>query len=217
MLSFQCSAVYYYPPAGGSIILLDMSDNSLPPRSNELMSRQDTAMLVVDVQERLLPMIEGAKKMVWNIRRLIDAAAVLGLPVAATEQYPKGLGATAPLLAERLGEIPQKRRFSCGQVTEVIEPWSRDGISKVLVAGIETHVCIQQTVLDLLAQGFAVFVAADAVSSRHAEDREFSLRRMESSGATLTTTEACIFEWCETSELGEFKIISQLVQEEWPG
>lgn len=209
--------MHYYPPTSGSIILLGMSDNPLPPRSNELMSRQDTALLVVDVQERLLPMIEGAERMIWNIRRLIDAAALLGLPVAATEQYPKGLGPTAPLLAERLGEIPQKRRFSCGQVTGVIEPWSRDGISKVLVVGIETHVCIQQTVLDLLAQGFAVFVAADAVCSRHVEDREFGLRRMESSGATLTTTEACIFEWCETSEVAEFKRISLLAQEQWPG
>ena len=122
ILSFQGSAVHYYPPARGSIILLGMSANPLPPRRNELMSRQDTALLVVDVQERLLPMIEGAERMIWNIRRLIDAAALLGLPGAATEQYPKGLGATAPLLAERLGEILQKRRFSCGQVTGVIEP-----------------------------------------------------------------------------------------------
>ncbi|MDP7204368.1 MAG: isochorismatase family protein, partial [Pirellulaceae bacterium] len=162
----------YYPPARGSIILLGMNNN-VRPRSNELMSRQDTALLVVDVQERLLPLIDGMEKMVWNIRRLIDAAGVLGMPVVATEQYPKGLGATAPLLAERLGEIPEKRRFSCGQMTEVVEPWTDSGIDKILVAGIEAHVCIQQTALDLLAQGFSVFVAADAVSSRHAEDRDF--------------------------------------------
>ncbi len=191
-------------------------NNNVLPRSNELMSRQDTALLVVDVQERLLPRIDGVEKMVWNIRRLIDAAGVLGLPVVATEQYPKGLGSTAPLLAERLGEIPEKRRFSCGQMTEVVEPWTDNGIDKILVAGIEAHVCIQQTSLDLLAQGFSVFVAADAVSSRHAEDRDFGLRRMESSGVTLTTTEACIFEWCETSEAAEFKSISQLAQETWP-
>lgn len=207
----------YYPPGRGSIILLGMNNNFLPPRSNELMSRHDTALLVVDVQERLLPMIEGVEKMIWNIRRLIDAAELLGLPVVATEQYPKGLGSTAPLLRERLGEIPEKRRFSCGQMTEVVEPWTHNGIDKVLVAGIEAHVCIQQTALDLLAQGFSTFVAADAVSSRHAEDREFGLRRMESSGVILTTTEACIFEWCETSEAAEFKSISQLAQETWPG
>ena len=178
------------------------------------MSRQDTALLVVDVQQRFLPLIDDSDRMVWNIRRLIDAARLLGIPSEATEQYPQGLGATTPLLAERLGEILEKRRFSCGQLTGIIEPWSAAGIEKILVAGIESHVCIQQTVLDLLAQGFAIFVAVDAVGSRHRQDREFALRRMESSGATLTTTEACLFEWCETSEAEEFKKISELAKEE---
>lgn len=194
-----------------------MNNDALPPRSSELMSRQDTALLVVDVQERFLPLIDGSDRMVWNIRRLIDAAMLLGIPCEATEQYPQGLGVTAPLLAERLGEIPEKRRFSCGQLTGLIEPWSGAGIQKILVVGIESHVCIQQTVLDLLAQGFGIYVSVDAVGSRHLQDQECALRRMESSGATLTTTEACLFEWCETSEVEEFKKISELAKEVCPG
>ena len=91
------------------------------------------------------------------------------------------------------------------------------GIEKILVVGIESHVCIQQTVLDLLSQGFSLFVAVDAVGSQNLEDRDYALRRMESSGATLTTTEACLFEWCETSEAEEFKQISQLAKEDGPG
>jgi nicotinamidase-related amidase len=194
-----------------------MNDTTVPPRSIELMSRHDTALLVVDVQERLLPLIDNSERMVWNIRRLIDAATLLGLPLAATEQYPQGLGGTTPALVERLGEIAEKRRFSCGQVTSILGPWTEAGTNKILVVGIEAHVCVQQTVLDTMAQGFTVFVAVDAIASRHELDREYALRRMESCGATLTTTEAAVFEWCETSEAAEFKQISQLVQEVFPG
>lgn len=193
---------------------MNANDNS--PRSPDLMSRDDTALLVIDVQDRLLPAISGRDHIVWNIRRLIDGAQVLGLDVAATEQYPKGLGATAPILAERLGEIPSKLMFSCRECEEIFTKFSKNGRHKVLVCGIESHVCVQQTVLDLMGEGFRVYVAVDAVGSRHELDYQTALRRMETAGATLTTTEAALFEWCEVAGTAEFKQISRLVREEPP-
>ncbi len=179
-----------------------------------MMSRADTALLVVDVQERLIGAIAEGRRVAWNVRRLIDGAKTLGLPVAATEQYPKGLGPTLPELAERLGEIPSKLAFSCGGCPAIFDDWDKRGIAKILVAGIEAHVCVQQTVLDLLAAGWRLYVAADAVGSRFEIDCHIALRRMDSAGATLTTTEAALFEWCEAAGTPEFKRISQLVQEE---
>ncbi len=120
-----------------------MNEQSALPRSPELMSRGDTALLVVDVQEKLLPAIAGGPRIVWNIRRLLDAAKILGLPVAATEQYPKGLGPTVAELAERLGALPskltlQRRRLPGGLRRSCAAAASATFWS----AGIEAHVCV---------------------------------------------------------------------------
>ena len=180
------------------------------------MSAGDTALLVVDVQEKLVPAIAGHRPVVWNVRRLIDGAGILGLPVAATEQYPKGLGGTLPELAQRLGKIPSKLTFSCGGCPQIFEELQERGIHKLLVCGIETHVCVQQTVLDLLAGGWQVYVAVDAVGSRRDIDYRTALGRMDSAGATLTTTEAALFEWCRVAGTPEFRQISRLAQEDEP-
>ena len=180
------------------------------------MTRDDAALLVVDVQEKLLPAIQDGQRVVWNIRRLIDGARALGVAVGATEQYPRGLGPTVSPLTERLRDIPEKLSFSCIVCDDVFADWQRQGRYKILVVGIETHVCVQQTVLDLLASGFQVYVALDAVGSRFPLDREVACRRMDSAGATLTTTEAALFEWCEVAGTPEFKIISALVRESPP-
>lgn len=190
--------------------MTERSDDFL--RSNELLSRSDSRLLIVDVQEKLLPLIPVAERMIGNCRRLIEAAQVLSVPVSATEQYPKGLGSTAPELAELLGEIPEKLRFSCAEVLD----WksaaaAEDDRDKIVVAGIECHVCVQQTVLDLMAQGYRVYVPADAVASRHKFDWEIALRRMADSGATVTTTESVLFEWAEVAGTEEFKQISRLI------
>jgi len=178
------------------------------------MSAADTALLVVDVQERLLPAIAGGRRVAFNVRRLIDGAEILGLPVAATEQYPQGLGPTIGELAGRLGSISSKVTFSCGGCGEIFRDLEGRGVQKLLVCGIEAHVCVQQTVLDLLAHGWRVYVAVDAVGSRFEVDYRTALNRMDSSGAVLTTTEAALFEWCETAGRPEFKEISRLVREE---
>ncbi len=175
----------------------------------------DTALLVIDVQERLLAVQPDGLRITWNIRRLLEGAKILGVRTACTEQYPEKLGPTASILAERLtGPVASKLTFSCGSCGEILDAWHSDDIHRVLVCGIETHVCVQQTVLDLLAAGYQVLVAADAVGSRHAIDHEFALRRMESSGALLTTTEAVLFEWCGVAGTSEFKEISKLAKEE---
>lgn len=193
-----------------------MSTNDPLPRSTELMSRTDTGMLVVDVQEKLIGLIPQRLDIVFNIRRLLDGAAVLGVPATATEQYPKGLGGTVPELAERLGEIPAKLAFSCGECAGVLRQWVDSGRRKILVVGIETHVCVLQTVLDLLAAGFQVYVAVDAIGARGHIDHRTALRRMALAGATLTTTETALFEWCERAGTPEFKKISELVKEFLP-
>ena len=197
----------------------DTNAEPLPtvPRSPELMRPDDTGLLVIDVQERLIAVEPNGQRVVWNIRRLLDGAKILGVQSAATEQYPEKLGGTVPELATRLSSPPaSKQTFSCRTCDEIFTAWRAAGIHRILVCGIETHVCVQQTVLDLLAAGFQVVVAVDAVTSRFTIDYETALRRMETSGALLTTTEAALFEWCGTAGTAEFKRISALAKETCP-
>jgi nicotinamidase-related amidase len=176
------------------------------------MSAVDTGLLVIDVQEKLMAKIPEADTVVRNIAFLIDAARVLRMPVAATEQYPKGLGPTVPALLQRLPERSDKLAFSCCSVSAVVEGFRRSARPKIVLAGIETHVCVLQTALNLVALDFTVYIAADAVASRYAIDREFALRRMEHAGAILTTSETAVFEWVGRADSPHFKEISRLVQ-----
>jgi nicotinamidase-related amidase len=183
------------------------------PRSPELMNANETGLLVVDAQEKLLEVIPRRKEVVWNIRRLLDAAAALGVETAATEQYPDKLSATVPELKQRLGRIPDKLCFSACACSSIFEGWRADGLYRVLVSGIETHVCVAQTAFDLLADGWQVYVAVDAVGARRDVDHETALRRMEAAGVVLTSTEAAMFEWCRAAGTPEFKKISALAKE----
>jgi nicotinamidase-related amidase len=194
-----------------------MSEFAPLDRSPDLMNAADTALLVVDVQEKLIGRIPHHRRLIWNIDRLLDGANILGLPCFATEQYPQGLGATIAPLAAKLGEIPAKLAFSCAGCAGPWAEWEARGITRILVTGIEAHVCVQQTVFDLMAAGFRVYLAVDAIGSRFEVDREIAMRRMESSGAALTTTEAALFEWCQRAGTPEFKQISQLVKQVEPG
>ena len=177
------------------------------------MSAADTALLVIDVQEKLMVKIPQAAAVTRNIAFLIDAARILKMPVAATEQYPRGLGPTVPELLQRLPERPDKVHFSCCAVTSVVDGFRTAARPKVVLAGIEAHVCVLQTALDLLAQDFRVYIPADAVASRYAIDQEFALRRLERAGAIVTTSETAVFEWIGGAGHAQFKQISALVQE----
>ena len=189
---------------------------NIPARSPLLMSPDDTALLVIDVQEKFVPAIHNAHVMVWNCKRLLNAAEILGVETAATEQYPKGLGPTVATLAEHFQEIPAKSMFSCRECWSLFDDLLESGKRTILIAGIEAHVCIQQTAFDLLSQGFRVVLAVDAISSRHPQDRELAIERMTSHGVEVTSTESAIFEWCETASHPHFKAISSIVQQAPP-
>jgi len=200
-----------------------MNDSPSIPlhRSPELMSRDDTVLLVIDMQERLVPVVRNPDRLVWNVVRLLQGAKVLGVPAIATEQYPRGLGVTLPSIVAGLaatsdgaaGAIPDKLSFSAFGCAAIRERLVAIGRPNVLVCGIETHVCVLQTVLDLAHAGYRVFLAEDAVESRSEADRQTALRRMEAAGTTLTTVESALFEWCAEAGTPEFKQISQLVKQ----
>lgn len=182
-------------------------------RSSELISRADSRLLIVDVQEKLVPAIPTREALIRRCAQLIRGAQILQVPVQATEQYPKGLGHTVPQLAELLPERSEKVRFSCAESLGWGNPAEDDTARfQVVVAGMEAHVCVLQTVLDLIGQGFQVFVPADAVASRTELDWQFALQRMAASGAVITTSESVLFEWCEVAGTPEFKKISELIK-----
>jgi nicotinamidase-related amidase len=165
---------------------------------------------VVDIQERLLAVMPAADQVAARSLRLVTAAGLVNVPALLTEQYPKGLGRTPAALAEKLPPALEKMSFSgCGAFQQAIPATTE----AVILCGLETHVCITQTALDLLAAGYGVFIAVDAVSSRHSLDHDVALRRLEAAGAFLTTTEAVLFEWCRSADHAAFQAIRRLVVE----
>jgi Isochorismatase family len=174
----------------------------------------DSILLVVDVQDRLLAVMPDAPGLIRDVGFVLDVANLLQIPARATEQYPKGLGPTnAELILRLSAERPAKVSFSCCGAGGLLAELGRLGRPNVVVTGMETHVCIMQTVLDLLTEGLHVFVPVDAVQSRFRIDHDTALRRMEQAGAVLTTAEATAFEWLAGSDHPQFKSVSKLVQE----
>ena len=174
---------------------------------------EDTALLVVDLQEKLLPKIINAEDVARNATFMVKAAKTLGVPVLATEQYPKGLGATVEPLRSLIEKVWEKQSFSAVREGGVLDFLKSDARIKVVLVGIEAHICVMQTVLDLLNQGFHVFICVDAVSSRYAIDVKIALKRMQQAGAVLVTSETCVYELLETAANPVFKEISVMVQE----
>ena len=174
---------------------------------------EDTALLVVDIQEKLLPKIMQAGEVLRNASFLVNAAKALGVPVIATEQYPKGLGPTVEPIRGLLTTVWEKKTFSAVAEGGALDFLKSDARIKVVVVGIEAHICVMQTVLDLLNQGFHVFVCVDAVSSRYDIDVKIALKRMQQAGAILVTAETCVYEWLDTAANPAFKEISAMVQE----
>lgn len=181
-------------------------------RPSILLDSGDSALVVVDVQERFRNVQAGFEAMVAGVVRLVRAFRILELPVLVTEQYPRGLGHTVRELRELLGEneVATKTCFSSCGSEEFSTRLARLGRKQVLVCGIEAHVCVSQTVHDLLERGFSVHLAVDAVESRKAVDREAALRRMERSGAVLTTSEMACFELLRDAKHPKFKEIQAL-------
>lgn len=161
-----------------------------------------------------MPAIDCRQVVVAEAARLIQAARLLRVPVFVTEQYPRGLGRTVPEIAEALADIQprEKLAFSACEAEGLVTELRERSIADVVLCGIETHVCVCQSALDLLDASMRVFVAADAVSSRTAANREAGLDRMRSAGATVVSTEMVIFEWLERAGTDEFKQVLKLVR-----
>jgi nicotinamidase-related amidase len=176
--------------------------------------RTNTVLLVVDIQERLLPAIIERERVLQNASRLVKGAVLFGLPMLVTEQYRKGLGQTAPELAAAVPRFApvEKLTFSACGAPGVLDAIRAAGAVNLVVCGIEAHVCVCQTCLELLEQGLRPFVVADAVSSRTAENWKLGLERMRAAGATVVSTEMVLFELAERAGTEEFKQVLSLVK-----
>jgi nicotinamidase-related amidase len=168
------------------------------------------ALVVVDVQEGFRKAVPSFERVAKATGTLVGGAEAVGIPIKITEQYPKGLGETAPEVSEKLpdGVDPiEKVVFSAAEA----DGFDLDGRKQALVCGIETHVCVNQTVLDLLDQGVEVHVAADAVGSRTQENREVGLEKMERAGAVVSSVETALFELVGRAGTDEFKTVQKLI------
>ncbi len=183
-------------------------------RFGKLLLPEKSALLIIDIQERILPVISNHQRVVENTIKLIKGFKILSLPIYFTEQYPKGLGSTTPSILDQLVEIKpfDKMSFSCSGAPDLFEEFKMKNLSQIVVCGIESHVCVQQTVLDLIENGFQVNLAADAVSSRKEIDYNTSIDRMKHHGAEVTTTESILFELLNVCGTPQFKEISKIVK-----
>ena len=179
-----------------------------------MLTTKHTLLLVIDVQGKLADLAWRAETIQKNVGILIEGAKVLDIPMVATEQYPKGLGSTIPAIAEKLGDarVIEKNSFSCCAEYDFEIMLTEMHKTDIIVCGIETHVCVYQTVRDLLALGYNVHLVTDAASSRTEENWKLGVRKCETMGANLTSTEMLLFELLRKSGTEQFKAISKLVK-----
>lgn len=174
------------------------------------------ALVVIDVQEKLLPLIDAADGVLHAIVQMVRGAILFDIPILVTEQYPRGLGPTHPAVRAALSRVNpplmEKATFSaCGHepIRRRLLELDRD---QIILAGIETHVCIQQTTLDLRLLDYDVFVCADAVGARRRHDHDIGLLRMRQAGALVTTVESALFEVCERCDAPKFKGLLEIIK-----
>lgn len=178
------------------------------------MRKDELQFLIIDVQERLVAAMPERERVVTNVGHLLALSTLFSIPVLVTEQYPRGLGPTVPDLAEALVGVDkvEKLEFSCMERCEVAKKLADTGRRHVAIVGMEAHVCVLQTCLDLLADGYAVHVVRDGVCSRSAEDKENALEMMRDAGAVITTTETLLFQVLGRAGTDEFKAISKRIK-----
>lgn len=171
------------------------------------LDRSGAVLVVIDVQEAFRKVLDSFDRVAAASGVLVEGVAELGIPIVVTEQYPKGLGRTVEEVAARTEPV-EKVRFSAAEA----EGFDLRGRDQAIVCGIEAHVCVNQTVLDLLSGGIEVHVAGDAVGSRTEANRELGLHKMEHAGAVLTSVETALFELLGGSDAPEFKRVQALVK-----
>ena len=183
-------------------------------RNRLLLDRKRTGLLIVDIQEKILAVMAQPERSVENTVKLIKGFQILECPIFVTEQYPEGIGKTVDSIKKVLGnvEIQEKLTFSCCGIENFVRSIRTRKIDQVVVCGIESHVCVWQTVMDLVHEDFIVVVVRDALSSRKNEDYEAALSRMASQGIGVSTTEMVLFELLEKAGTDEFKKISKLIK-----
>ncbi len=180
--------------------------------SSDKPSPKVNALLIIDIQEKIIRPIFNKDLIIKNIKKLINAYQILEENIYVSEQNPLKLGATIPELLPKDGfKKIEKMEFSLAKIQEFIKELKNKKITNLIFCGLETHICIQQTVLDCLQKGFEVILISDAMSSRNRSDHEVALQRMIQKGAILTTTESIIFELCKTADRKEFKEIRKII------
>ena len=178
-----------------------------------MLRRAEAAFILIDLQEKLLRVIHGKEALVESCAKLARGTAALGVPILWTEQNPRGLGPTVPEVAELLpGEPVAKVSFSCCGEPAFAEAVAALGRKQLILAGIESHVCVWQTAADLLTAGHEVHICADAVSSRTPENRQIGLERARAAGAVVTSVEMALFELLHSADDPAFKAILQIVK-----
>lgn len=179
-----------------------------------ILDKDKTALLIIDIQEKILAVMQNPESVVRNSIKLIKGFKIFGSSIYITEQYPKGLGPTQKDIANELGDLKafQKMSFSGVGAENLFIELKEKNIKQVVIAGIEAHVCVQQTVFDLLENNFQVNLAIDAVSSRHKIDYETAISRMRSHSIEITTTESILFEVLRVCDTDEFKQISKIIK-----
>lgn len=179
-----------------------------------MLNKEQTVLVLIDIQGKLAQIVDESDFVVDNIATVVQGAKLLQLPVLWLEQYPKGLGPTDERIAKHLTEQQpiEKITFSAYDTEEFVQALEQTGRKKVLLAGIETHICVYQTAAHLLANGYEVEVLADCVSSRTAGNREVGIQKMLQLGANITSVEMALFEMQQIAKGDTFKAISQLVK-----
>ncbi|MEO0452815.1 MAG: isochorismatase family protein [Verrucomicrobiota bacterium] len=171
-------------------------------------NQSQSAILVVDVQEKILPAMKGADALLGPIVTLLKAAGILEVPVYLSEQYPQGLGRTVSQIAETAQAVKtfEKTTFSAGSFAEEIDQ------KTIILAGIETHICLRQTAYDLRAAGKTVVILADATASRREENHRIAMQELHTDNFLISSVEALLFEWVGDSQHEKFKEISELIK-----
>ena len=175
----------------------------------ELLDKNRSVLVLIDFQEKLFPHVFDYQRVLSRVDLLLSAANLLQVPLLVTEQYPRGLGNTVEQIRKELSnvEVLEKMDFSCVQAAGFKERLSSLQRHQLVLAGIETHICLAQTALDLASCGETVFIVADATSSRRPLDAQIALQRLDQSGLTVTTAEAVVFEWLRRAGTDEFKAL----------
>jgi len=184
-------------------------------KTSQLTNASDAVLVLIDIQQKLVAAMAEpvGDKVIEEVSILLKAAELLAIPVLVTEQYPKGLGATLPALTAQLNDFNpiEKTCFSCTQSAAFMAALQQSGRRQVILTGMETHICVLQTALDLHAQGYAVFVIEEAVSSRRKSHQLNGLARMQAAGVTVINIESALFEWLGDAKHPHFKALSKLI------